>query len=141
MAGSIPGSLGCESLSGKIDDGTIPLIPMPFPGPIGLFNVSLSPLDLSGAHWVRRFPTSTKIADLAEPFRTNVALFLGAIYEAGGQVRIAATFRSEERAWLMHYSYEVAFVHLLPEDVPARAGINIAWVHPTLKQSRAAAND
>lgn len=95
--------------------------------------------ELSGAQWVSRWPTSRDIADLNEPFRGNVNAFLGAVSAAGGSTRVSATFRPEERAWLMHYSYEVAMEVTKPENVPARAGININWVHPTEAQSIAAA--
>lgn len=87
------------------------------------------PKRLSGVAWVTDFPTSRKVEDLAEPFRTNVGKFLAAITAAGGKSNIAATRRPKERAFLMHWSFKVASGVVAPEDVPAMAGVDIEWVH------------
>lgn len=84
---------------------------------------------LSGADWVKQFPTSRDIADLASPFRENVDAFVTALTNAGATVSIAATYRPAERAYLMHYAYRIAREGLDPRQVPARANIDIEWVH------------
>lgn len=84
---------------------------------------------VSGADWVQQFPTSTDVEDLASPFRENVRAFLQALRDAGADVRISATYRPAERAYLMHYAFRIAREGLDPRQVPARAGVEIEWVH------------
>lgn len=99
------------------------------------------PASLSGAHWVAFFPTSRSIDDLATPFRNKVAAFVTAMRDAGAQISISATFRPEERAYLMHFAWRIAKEGLDPAAVPAKAGVPITWEHATLAKSRAAARD
>lgn len=102
---------------------------------------------LSGASWVQQFPTSIDVADLASPFRENVSAFISALKSAGANVIISATYRPAERAFLMHYAFRIAREGLDPRQVPARAGIDIDWVHkkangqPDLIASKNAAED
>lgn len=84
---------------------------------------------LSGPSWVAKFPTSTSTSDLVEPFRDDVNSFLAALSEAGASVRITATYRPPQRAYLMHYAYEIAKKGLNPASVPARDDVAICWVH------------
>lgn len=102
---------------------------------------------LSGGSWVSKYPNSTSVDDLVEPFRTNVKNFLAALATAGTAVSIGSTLRPPERAYLMHYSYKVAKGGLDPSAVPAKAGVDINWVYtdakgkPDIAASRKAAND
>jgi len=82
----------------------------------------------SGAQWCARFPTSTSVADLREPFRTAVSHFLAALKNAGASYQIAATYRPPERAYLMHWAWLIAN-GTLPGAVPACAGVDIDWTH------------
>lgn len=84
---------------------------------------------VSGADWVKQFPPSREVEDLASPFRENMKAFLGALTDAGATVSIATTFRPPERAYLMHYAYRIARERLDPRQVPARQGVDIEWVH------------
>jgi D-alanyl-D-alanine dipeptidase len=86
-------------------------------------------LVLSGKDWVNQFPTSRSVDDLASPFRENVSAFLAALQAAGANVKISATYRPAERAFLMHYAYRIAREGFDPRNVPARQGIDIDWVH------------
>lgn len=95
--------------------------------------------ELSGALWVGRFPTSADLADLSEPFGSNVRKFLTAIANAGGTTGVSATYRPPERAYLMHYAAKLARREVLPEQIPSMAGVDINWVHPTESASIAAA--
>ena len=88
-------------------------------------------LEVSGAAWVARFPTSHSTADLTEDFGADVDLFLAALDAAGANVSISGTLRPLERAHLMHYSYRVARENLDPASVPAYEGVAIDWVHRT----------
>ena len=104
------------------------------------------PTRLSGAVWVRSFPTSTSTTDLTATFAASVNRFVAALKAGGASVSIAATLRPPERAFLMHYSYKVARAHLDPSTVPAMTGVDIDWVHRDAKgavnlaASRAAAS-
>lgn len=84
---------------------------------------------VSGADWVKQFPTSISVDDLASPFKENVSAFLTALQDAGATVKISATYRPPERAYLMHYAYRIAREGLDPRNVPARNGVDIDWVH------------
>jgi len=85
--------------------------------------------ELSGGVWVSRYPTSISISDLVSPFRENATSFIDALHKASASVGIAATLRPKQRAYLMHYSYRIAYQGLNPATVPSMAGIEICWVH------------
>ncbi len=99
--------------------------------------------NLSGAAWWHanqaRFPTSHSINDLASPFRENVQSFFNALIAAGATVQIGSTRRNEKRAYLMHYSWDIAKGLIDPAQVPAKAGVDIRWDHGQLAQSKMAA--
>src|SRR6266403_560989 len=86
-------------------------------------------MSLSGTQWVNQFQTSTSVDTLVQPFRGNVNRFIAALKAGGAQVSISATLRPPERAYLMHYSYRIANQGLDPQTVPAKAGVDIDWVH------------
>jgi hypothetical protein len=99
----------------------------------------------SGPQWVARFPGSVSLDDLLPEFQKAVRGFLHALRDAGARVRIAATYRPPERAWLMHWSWLIARGHD-PADVPHLKNVDIAWQHtkngvPDLHASRLAAMD
>lgn len=83
----------------------------------------------SGAQWVNRFPTSASLRDLLPAFSSSVQQFIQSIENAGGNVRISATYRPVERAYLMHYSWRIAREGMDPVDVPAKEGVNIDWTN------------
>lgn len=95
----------------------------------------------SGASWVSKFPGSTSTAKLSSSFRPGVDSFISAMRNAGATVSIGTTLRPVERAYLMHYSWRIANSDIDPADVPALAGVDIAWVHGTIGASRQAAQD
>ena len=92
----------------------------------GSLTISKEP---SGAQWVNRFPTSAVLSDLLPAFSTSVQNFINSIKNAGGHVRISATYRPVERAYLMHYSWRIAREGLNPSEVPDKEGVNIDWTH------------
>jgi hypothetical protein len=102
-------------------------------------------MELSGAQWCARFPGSNSVDDLRPAFRRNVRAFLGALKDAGARVRIAATFRPPERAWLMHWCWLIGHAGQDPAHVPRKRGVDICWLHetpagaPDIAASRAAA--
>lgn len=86
-------------------------------------------LEVSGAQWVARFPTSTSLADLTPAFSKAVTNFIAAIEAAGSSVNISATYRPPERAYLMHYAWAIAKDGASPTHIEAKAGVNIDWAH------------
>lgn len=101
------------------------------------------PARLSGGAWwdqnESRYPHSTSIDALEATFRVNVKAFVAALAAAGGAVEVTSTTRSPERAYLMHYAWEIANGSILPSAVPARAGVDIVWDHTDNKKSKEAA--
>lgn len=91
--------------------------------------------EYSGRHWVSRFPTSTSVADLMEPFRTGVSYFLTALagaWDSTGNapsVHVSGTFRPPERAYLMRGAYQIAHRLVAPFAVLPMPGVDINWTH------------
>ena len=102
-------------------------------------------MPVSGPNWVIRFPTSASTVDLVEPFRTSVDRFIAALRAAHAAVIIGDTLRPPERAYLMHFAFQIARNGMDPAAVPAMPGVEIQWVHtsaagqPDAAASRAAA--
>lgn len=89
----------------------------------------VSTLEPSGAQWVSRYPTSKAINDLISPFREAVSSFVSTMQAAGASVSISATRRPAERAYLMHWSWEIVNSGQDPRTVPAMSGVSIRWDH------------
>lgn len=85
--------------------------------------------ELSGPQWVNRFSNSSSISDLTPEFSESVNSFIQAIRNAGGNVRVSATYRPVERAYLMHYSWKIAREGMDPALVPEQDKVNIDWTH------------
>lgn len=96
---------------------------------------------LSGAHWVRFFPASNSIDDLASPFRQRVRAFEKALRDAGADIVITNTYRPPERAYMMHYAVQLNNRDFAPWEVPAMIGVDIDWVHYTDAASYQAARE
>ncbi|MEP7341315.1 MAG: hypothetical protein ABI977_26530 [Acidobacteriota bacterium] len=97
--------------------------------------------ELSGRDWVNKFPTSKSLLDLKPPFLSKMSKFHNALIAAGASVKISATVRPPERAYLMHWSFKIARQNFDPNDVPAMPGVDIVWAHENEEQSRAAARN
>jgi hypothetical protein len=93
----------------------------------------------SGPQWVARFPTSLSISDLEPTFAANVTRFIEALRAASAVVRISATYRPQERAYLMHWAWEIGINLFDPSAVPPLTSVPIRWAHPELARSRLAA--
>lgn len=96
-------------------------------------------MSLSGEAWVAQFPTSSRLQDLVQPFRNNVTRFIEALRAGGASVRLSATYRPPERAYLMHYSWRIFRENMAAAQVPAMPGVDIEWVHSTPAATRLAA--
>ena len=105
----------------------------------------MRPSNLSGKDWwqenQRRYPNSREIDDLEPGFRSRVEDFLGSLRNVGANVSVNSTRRNATRAYLMHYSWKVAYGEIDPGEVPKRAGVNIEWDHGELEASRKAAEE
>lgn len=105
----------------------------------GSYQFTLSPSScptgttLSDVSWTKQFPGSKSLSDLQVPFRKSATQFVAALSNAHANINITATFRPVQRAWLMHYSYDIVSLdpnyHIDPRKVPSIAGIPICWVH------------
>lgn len=84
---------------------------------------------VSGTTWVQQFPTSASTAHLTADFAAAVNRFVTALRDADATVRISATLRPPERAYLMHYAWRIAQTQVDPASVPARTGVDIDWAH------------
>lgn len=72
------------------------------------------------------FPGSRAIADLVDPFGSDVAAFVAELERLGCTVHVSATWRPEQRAWLMRGAWDVAHFGLAARPAP-RADIPITW--------------
>jgi D-alanyl-D-alanine dipeptidase len=95
----------------------------------------------AGALWCGRYPTSTSISDLVEPFRGNVLEFISALEAQGARVTVSATYRPVERAYLMHYACMIAQGQMPPDAVPPMEGVDIQWDLGDPMATRTAASD
>ena len=96
---------------------------------------------LSGKEWVAKFKGKKDISSLKAEFRLGVKSFISALEEAGAQVKINATLRPPERAYLMHWAWMIHHQRVSPEDVPAHSNVDIEWVHSDAKESVKAASE
>lgn len=123
---------GCDAEVASADEGMVVL-------PEGVVLESLGAVELSGPEWVSRYPTDRTTATLVQPFRRNVQRFITALEAAGVQVKINATLRPPQRAYLMRYAWEIAAGTIAPSAVPPMGGVAISWVHPSAAASLSAA--
>ncbi|HEY9748975.1 MAG TPA: peptidoglycan-binding domain-containing protein [Allocoleopsis sp.] len=94
---------------------------------------------LSGPHWVKFFPSTNSIEDLASPFRQRVQAFEKALRAAGARLEISNTLRPPERAYLMHFAAKISRSQIRAQDVTTMLGVDIDWVHYTNASSVQAA--
>lgn len=79
------------------------------------------------------FPTSRDPNDLAEPFKSRWLKFAAALIAGGCVVTYNATYRPEERAYLMHWAWMIAREGYASGDVPPHANVDINWDVPNAK--------
>ena len=98
---------------------------------------------LSGSAWWHtyqaNYPNSTDMSTLEPGFQSRVQDFIGCLRHAGASVRVSATRRNADRAYLMHFSWAVGHGDVEPADVPARGSVPIEWDHGDAGRSRDAA--
>jgi len=98
--------------------------------------------NLSGKKWwsINRnkaeYANSTSIDKLDATFRKNIKEFKKAITDAGANVSISTTQRSEKRAYILHWAYKIAKGLVTADKVPAKTGVDITWDHGTNTASK-----
>lgn len=101
--------------------------------------------NLSGADWWRanqaKYPNSSEIGALEPGFRDKIERFIAALKQAGAAVVVSSTRRNASRAFLMHYSWKVAYGETSATDVPSRPGLDIDWDHGDTDKSVQAAKE
>lgn len=94
---------------------------------------SIKVIKRSGTDWCDVYPCSASISSLNPAFGSSLRGFLNAL---GSLCYILIeTWRSEERNWLMYYSWKIAREGLDPAAVPQNDEIQINWVHDDLNSS------
>lgn len=100
---------------------------------------------LSGAEWwegnKKRFADSTDVSELASGFAENAHAFIAALRKGGATVHVEGTRRNKDRAYLMHYSWQIATGAMEPREVPADEDVGIIWDHGDPIASRDAAQE
>lgn len=91
--------------------------------------VSIPGREPSGAQWVSRFPGSRDINDCTSPFKESLTSFVAALGGAGAKVRLSATFRPTERAYMMHWAWMIWKGQADPQKIPTQDGVLIKWDH------------
>jgi hypothetical protein len=100
----------------------------------------------SGVNWIAKFPTRADAAACVSPFREKLEAFLAALTAAGATVRINATLRPPQRAYLMQTCWDIAH-GADPTTVKLRPDVDIDWVvrdangNPDIAASRAVAQE
>lgn len=101
----------------------------------------------AGVGWVAQFPTRRDTASCTPAFRQKLDAFLAALNKAGAQVRLNATLRPPERAYLMQTAWDIAHGTVDPTTAPSMPGVDIDWVvrnaagQPDIGASRAVAQE
>lgn len=85
--------------------------------------------ELSGPAWVSKFPDAKTTAALADDFRPGCEAFIAAMQAAGASVSVRSTRRPADRAYLMHFCWQVSKQQINPTNVKPQAGVDIDWVH------------
>jgi hypothetical protein len=95
---------------------------------------------LSGKYWVTWADTYAKnsnaINDLEVGFRESAQLFVKALTDAGADVIISTTRRSEKRAYLFHWSWKISQNRCKASEAATMPGVDIQWDHGDADKSR-----
>jgi len=99
----------------------------------------------SGKYWVTWADTNAKnsasLDDLVDPFKSNVKAFIKALQDGGAKVKVTATKRHANRAYLFHWSWMIALGKCKPSEAKAQTGVDIEWDHGDLAKSKAGAQE
>lgn len=109
---------------------------------------STDPAKLSGKAWwdanEKIDPLNKKssdIEDLESTFQGKVKEFKKALDDAGTSISIDTTKRPKERAYVLHYAWQVAKGNVQANAVPAMTGVDIVWDHGDDTKSKAGAQE
>ena len=77
----------------------------------------------SGTYWVTWANANAKdsscLDDLVDPFKTNVKRLVKALQDAGAAVDVQNTKRSDKRAYLFHWCWEIGLGKTKPSEAPS----------------------
>lgn len=93
----------------------------------------------SGKHWVSKFPGSKTTDTLKTGFKEHVDDFIALLEANGADIKISATYRPKERAFLMNRAGKIMIGKLKPADADDPLHTGIVWDHGDDAKSRAAA--
>lgn len=96
---------------------------------------------LSGAAWCGKYPDMLSIEGLEPQFKQCASRFIDALEAAGCQITIESTLRPKERAYLMHWAYQIAYCGYSPKEVPPCEQVGINWWHGSRSASVEAARE
>ncbi len=100
---------------------------------------------LSGATWWKAnqasYPNSRKVGDLAGSFQSGVKAFIAALEAAGATVDISSTLRNKDRAWLMHWCWQISRGKVKASKAPSNPNVDIVWDHGDDKASQQGAKE
>ena len=109
--------------------------------------MAVSKKNVSGKKWwisnqgKAAYANSTSIDKLDSTFKLNIIAFKKAIIDAGANITISTTRRSEKRAYLLHWSWKIAKGLITADKVPAKSGVDIVWDHGDKVSTRKAAQE
>ncbi len=103
--------------------------------------------NLSGKTWWNAnqgktlYSNSTSIDKLEATFKLKVKAFKKAISDSNAKIVISTTKRSENRAYILHWSWKIAKGLVAADKVPAKSGVDITWDHGDAIKSKKAAKE
>ncbi len=103
--------------------------------------------NLSGKAWWTAnqakptYANSMSIDKLDAAFKLKINAFKKAITDAGAKIVLSTTRRSENRAYLLHWSWKIAKGLVTADKVPAKIGVDITWDHGDNAASKTAAQE
>jgi hypothetical protein len=99
----------------------------------------------SGIYWVTwanaHAVNSESVEDLDDAFKTNVKEFVKALSDAGADVKVTETRRSDKRAYLFHWCWLIGLGKAKASEATEMMGVDIEWDHGEEAASKTGAND
>lgn len=99
----------------------------------------------SGKEWVawanEHAQNSSNLDDLESTFKQKAKAFIQALENAGAQVNVLVTRRSDKRAYLFHWSWLIALGKAQPNEPAKRNDVPIIWDHGNTANSKNGAQE
>ena len=134
--------MGLTAPDGRVDPGGRTIRAL---NAVAATGPAADPAQRSGAAWWHanqaRFTNSDKLTDLIPDFAARVQAFIDAMRAGGAQVKVSSTRRNKVRAYLMHFSWQLAAGQVAAATIPAEPGCEIVWDNGDAAASRQAAKE